>query len=1147
MKKLYSCFLLALVAMVSSFSAKADITVTLKIDDATRLNGYYQYQDPTTYSYEQVYFTTEQLEAFAAEGGSTFTIPASSGYVYVLATDGNTITSAKNETSGSNGYISGGTQTYFYLYGSDATLSVTSADLESTRTASCTVTVDDASKVSLSYYTGTKITLVNGENTVKFNPNGETPFMLSAANYGDVLYSVKLNDAAVADSYGRYSISAADGDKVSIEANFPDAPSVITFSYGDNEADLLGCVSVTLDGVAVEDFDGKTLNAKLGQKVKIIGDTNLFNFNSSIKVDGSSKSFYGSYEFTAVNSEYAIDLSSTTKYATFDVTLTVDTPDNITVYVGSSSTAETLVEGDNTLTLSDAANYIYVNANSGCYITSIKVNDTEYSSSYGTNNPVRGLAADAKIVVVSGKVVRDYKATVWVDDIDAAAYGHQFYGSYDRSSITLVTGENEIVFGDVDNPFYAAFYVDAEEFSVSLWQNGVQLAPQYEGATSYRNVNLVDGDYWKVYLATVPESFAVTFDVEDNTVTDLTVGGKAYEDYATGFTALKDTEIVITAGTNCRVYVNGVKAAATDGKYVIAVTAETEISVKAPAANVFAYDLYSEWTPTEEGTTEEDEATGDETEATPAAEDDTVVDEDDPEPDWDDTPVADAGTLTVHYSLNTDATSVWVAVRNAAGEAVAVDLNGGTTKGSHSVSLPIHGNLPAGTYTWDVEVSGEARDAVTEFASLKFYHPNGLDVDNSFESPSFGTLFVAEGYTAGKTSGYVSAQADGTDGSGLYMFDPTGEQILSEAGNARFYGKGLTHSHTLYGVDGEGKEATSTSGGDFSRVAVADDGRIFVSRHNTEGNYLMVAPSLDELVKDGEFTTSLVEGMTMTDTKVYNDAEGNFLVGPMQAFDVKGGGEDTKIIALTRASNLISAGTSPNRVVEYSLGTGVALTVAEPFAALDGKYTISYDKSANVAYDCRGGVWYIQFRYTPDDTNPALVYVDADGKEQYFEGVGGNVRQRAGIAVSPDATMLVAASANGVFSVYDITYAEDGKVTLTEKYAVSHGMGGNLYSLAIDCAGNVYGGSATKEFVKGFALPHTANSSVVTKAASKYAFEIEAATSAIEEVRYDNNAACDNNVYNLQGMLLIKNATEAEINALPAGLYIINGKKVIRK
>lgn len=1108
MKKLYSCFILAVMSMVLSFTAKADMTVTLKIDDATRLTGYVQYQDPVSYSYVQTDFTPEQLSAFATESGSAFTIPGSYGYVYINATDGNTIVSALNETTGQEGYISGGTQTYFYIY-SDATLSVTSADLESTRTASCTINVDDASKVSVSYATGSAITLVNGENTVKFNPSTETPFMVSAKNYGEILYEVRLGDTPQTDNYGRYQVAVADGDVLTVNANFPEAPSVINFEYGENEAEVLGCFSVAVDGVPVENFDGKTLTVKLGQKITITGNPDLYNYNYSILVDGISNYFSGSYEFTATKETHTIS-ATVTKYVTYNVLLTVDNPENVAVYAGNSNATTTVEAGVETeVALTSSAATLTFSPASGCFISSIIVNGNEYSSSgYGSSSTtVRNLVEGDKVVVTTGQVVRDKKAIVWVDDMTKAEYGYSFYGSYDRSQVTLISGENEVVFGDVDNPFYAGFYVNGT--SVSVWQNGLPVAPQYEGSTSYY-LTLEDGDYWKIYLAETPESFAVTFNVEEGGVTGVTVAGKEYADWANGFIALKDTEVVFTVAANYSVFVNGVKTTATEGKYVVTLTEATEIVVKAPTANVFAYGLYSEWTATEESVA-------------------------------DDEAVATAGTLTVNYSLNADAASVVVSVKNAEGDVIVSDETAGTTKGSHEVALSIPADILAGTYTWDVAVCGDERNVVTEFASWKFYHPNGLDVDNSFESPSFGTLFVAEGYTAGKTSGYLSAQADGTDGSGLYMFDAAGEQILSEAGNARFYGQGLTHSHSIN--DGT---TTTTSGGDFCRVAVAEDGRIFVSRYNDSGDYIMSAPSVEELVKTGEFTTSLVAGMTMTDTKVYNDAEGKFLVGPTYGLDVKGAGEDTKLIALTRASNQVATGSSLNRVVEYSVGTANALTVAEPFAGLDQKYTISYDKSANLTYDTRGGVWYCQYRGTPDDTNPALVYVDAEGNTQFFEGVGGKVRRRGAIAVSPDAKTLVASSASGQYTVYGIEYAEDGKVTLTEKHVFNHGLGSNSYAVTIDGAGNVYGSGASNEFVKGFALPHAADEAVVTKAASKYAFEIKSSASAIEEVGYDK-AGNDNNVYNLQGMLLIENASEAEINALPAGLYIINGKKVARK
>lgn len=493
MKKFYSIFVMAIMAIVA-FNAKADITVTLKVDDATRLTANYQYYG-ADYTAKEV---SLDLTQFTGEG-ATFTVPASYCYVNIYATDGNTITSAMNETTGSSASI--GSSTYFYIY-ADAVLSVTSADLEATRTASCTVNVDDASKVNMSYYSGTKIELVNGANTIKFNPNNETPFQISHASYGESLYQVALNNVVQTDSYGRYVVSVADGDVLDIKSDFPDEPTTITFSYGDNEAEVLGCLSVKVDGEAVEDFDGKTLTAKLGQKITIVGDVNLYNFNYSIYVDGASVYFSGNYEFTATKTEYAISIDAT-KYTTFNVYATTATPEYISVYAGTSNDVITLSTDTTAIALTSNNNYINIMPATDCFITSILVNGVEYGSNYGTSSvSVRGLAENDTIVITADKLVRDKEAYIWVDDLTAAMYGYSVQRYSDRASVNLISGEAVTVnFADTDNPYYISFY---QPTYCSIFANGVYLVPQYEGSTSYY-VTLVDGDDIKVYLASQPE------------------------------------------------------------------------------------------------------------------------------------------------------------------------------------------------------------------------------------------------------------------------------------------------------------------------------------------------------------------------------------------------------------------------------------------------------------------------------------------------------------------------------------------------------------------------------------------------------------------------------------------------------------------
>ncbi len=580
MRKLYSVFMMALMTIAMSFTAKADIAVTLKVDDATRLTAYYQYYD-ANYNTQQ---TDLDLTQFTGEEGSTFTIPGDYGYVYVNATSGNVITYAMNETTGSSASV-GSSSTYFYIgsyAGAAQTISVKSADLEASRTASFTVTVDDASKVSMSYYNGTKVELVNGENTVKFNPDTESQFQISHANYGETLYSVKLNDVAQADSYGRYYVTVANGDKLDIAADFPKIPATIAFSYGENEADVLGCLSVKVNGVDVTDFDGKTLSVMMGDKVTLIGDTNLYNFNYSITVNGASQYFYGSYEFTVSAETNTVEVNAT-KYTTYNVSLTVDAPENIEAYAGNSSTPISLVAGEVTLVeLSSNSDYINVRPTSDCSIVSIQVNGTEYGTvnSYGTySTTIRNLKENDQIVISTKKISRDKSATIWVDDINAAQYGYSCYRYSDREYVTLISNEEVTInFDDADNPYYMSFNMPTY---CAIFQNGVYNVPQYEGSTSY-SITFADGDALRIYLASEPEKYAVTFiqNVE-NAISTVTTDGQAYSNWATGFSALAGTKVSVAVDAEkAEVTVDGEKAATDEnGNYIVEITKDTEIVI----------------------------------------------------------------------------------------------------------------------------------------------------------------------------------------------------------------------------------------------------------------------------------------------------------------------------------------------------------------------------------------------------------------------------------------------------------------------------------------------------------------------------------------------------------------------------------------
>ena len=449
-------------------------------------------------------------------------------------------------------------------------------------------------------------------------------------------------------------------------------------------------------------------------------------------------------------------------------------------------------------------------------------------------------------------------------------------------------------------------------------------------------------------------------------------------------------------------------------------------------------------------------------------------------------------TLKVNYTLNADAETVVINVLNEEGVVVA-SAAGETTKGAHAAQIAI-ADLEDGNYTWEVVVDGADKTQMETFFSTRFYHPRGVDIDNNMESPAFGHIYITEGMSTSSSTYYPATRG----GVGLFIFDPQMNGVKNEKTGKYAFMSDLTYTFISYGAD-------------LARVRVAEDGRIFVTRCNNAGDYILYAPSHEDLVKNNKFHSLLAGGSLDATTYCYN-VNGEFLAGPNIGLDVKGAGEDLKMMTVL-ADNKVFATSSAagSRVDEYALGTAEVLPTPTNVPVLSG-YTIA-PQTTNVEYDEHGGVWYCQYRVTPTNAQPALIYVDANGEQRYFEGVGGMTRGGGGIRISPDGTQIAIATSKTTFSIYDLEYLEDGGVEIVEKTRITHGIGTNCYDIAWDLAGNIYICGNSGEYLKGFALPRT--EPATTKAASKYAFAVDTAV-AIDEVDADDNAPVE--FYNLQGV-----------------------------
>ena len=486
MKQVYYFVFLAVLALTSA-AAKADTPVKIKVDDAARVT--------VKVNYAPVAVVT---------GTNTVNVPQY-GSVQIEARQGFYLKSVTKTTGAGDATqqtIIGLTSCSLYISESDrnAMFTVKSGDLEAARTGSCTVTVDHAAKVKMMRYESqTAVDLTDGDNTVKWIPNTEKTLVISNRNYGEAPISkVAVDGQDVVPTDGQYFVVPRQGSTIVITAGYPDTDCPVTFQF--NDASAKGVLSgVTVDGTAVSNFLEAGFTVKAGSKLSLKFDKTNYSLDA-FKVNGTPVTVYGTYE-RYVREATAFDIQAH-RYATVKATLTVDKAANITAYEGQSydNKVITLRDGENTLELSEKNNLIQLKPNSGCRIESVKADGTAQSADYDGAYKIR-LTEGMKIDVTTSAVVRDQKATVFIEDISLGGYGFKFYRS-DHSTVPMQTGENTVMFSTDDHHFLLAAYGnDLSRMEVKL--NDTKLAPSYPGGTSFE-FDLKNNDRLEVFLKGAP-------------------------------------------------------------------------------------------------------------------------------------------------------------------------------------------------------------------------------------------------------------------------------------------------------------------------------------------------------------------------------------------------------------------------------------------------------------------------------------------------------------------------------------------------------------------------------------------------------------------------------------------------------------------
>lgn len=487
------------------------------------------------------------------------------------------ITNVTNEHgTAASGYYQGTWNFYPSTYDDGSVYTIATVNLEETRTSAFTLNVDDPSliRTSLSGYNRT-LDLSAGSNTIKFDDVTESTLYISSVDFSRPIYEVKLDGATVDTQNGSYSIPLANNCTVDVTAVIPDIDINVTFTY-TSEAARGAIKSVSVDGTAIENFNGTALTMKAGQT---LGLTDNSDYKiESVKFNGTPISWSGGYTYNQnlmADTEIEVEAHP---YGTFTATIEIDDPTNIVLYRGYSYQNDIvdLTPGTNEVKLNENNAIISWKAADGCYITSVTVGD----QTLGENQTDYTLTGDATLKFVTGKIVMDKKALVWVNDLAKANYYFSFQGS-DRSNITLANGYNEVPFYEKMTPFMAG-WAGQDLTANQIYVNNELKNPMYEGSSNWQ-LPLEDGDIVKLYIGEEAINCAVTFEADETTEATVVYDRvKNAENWRAGFECLNGTEVTV-AGSGLELAVNGTALEANEDQNFVFTVTEATTSVKITA------------------------------------------------------------------------------------------------------------------------------------------------------------------------------------------------------------------------------------------------------------------------------------------------------------------------------------------------------------------------------------------------------------------------------------------------------------------------------------------------------------------------------------------------------------------------------------
>ena len=453
------------------------------------------------------------------------------------------------------------------------------------------------------------------------------------------------------------------------------------------------------------------------------------------------------------------------------------------------------------------------------------------------------------------------------------------------------------------------------------------------------------------------------------------------------------------------------------------------------------------------------------------------------------------------FRLNTDATSATLRIEKN-GELISSTELGALAMGAHEIDNPF---ATTGFDAYELTVSAEPvsypalvsdNDRLFCFAT-----PIGVAVDRTPNSPYFGRIYVTDA-EGGDANGRTTTK-------GVYVLSADYTDITAQ-GNTAYDGA------VTWGEHNPGKNYQMA----IARPAVAPDGEVFIPSATAKSSGVYVMDPSDP----GKAFVPVFDGKrNSVSGKIKNRTTSDVVANPVMHCVITGYGAEKTLYTMDHD---ISSTTLSSSLNQYNIGGGELPWTDKPSAIVydDAQYGKMQNGSGQIARDNRGGWWLSQYRYASTEAIPSLIHV-TNGQIDFNFGTAIATSQQGGMAVSRNGNLLAIGREPGTVAVYSVTYAANGKPTLTErsviKYSESECM---TLGCDFDAAGNLYVVSPTNHRLMIFTMPKLNNSFTTRRSAN---LKEDETFSAVDQVSSDGKVT---RKLIRDGQLLIDNG-RAQYNA----------------